>query len=229
MTEPTRKFTPTRRVQIQSLEIGSGKALKLLPFGRKVGHLKIGPNRPVGKDQRIFATCDCGHTGWYTCEELREKLDRWAGCGEPTCTALSFNETIWASDESLRMQLFCLLALCPERIQSDWGGKLDDMYTLDLDQGLENLQAYLTEQGYSGVWLSRFDEGLPFLEDNVFLSRKPDKVLRGFATARIEVDEEMFTMKELCQLSGLAPFELLMKLYKLGTTDDLIFNLMGEE
>lgn len=229
MNESTRKFTPTRQVKIRSVHIDSGKAQKLLPFGRKVGHLKIGPDRPIGKDRRYFATCDCGHTGWYTAEELRGKLDRWGGCGEPTCTALSFSETVWASEESLRMQLFCLLMLCPERIQSDWGGTLDDMYELDLDQGLENLQSYLTEQGYNGVWLSRYDEGLPFLEDNVYLTRKPDKMLRGFSTARIEVDEEMFTMQELCQLSGLTPFALLIKLYKLGTTDDLIFNLMGEE
>ncbi|PNV83377.1 MAG: hypothetical protein C0610_17105 [Desulfobacteraceae bacterium] len=229
MNEATRKFTPTKQVKIRSLHTGSGKAKKALPFGRKVGHLKVGPDRPIGKTQRYYAACDCGHTDWYEAQELREMLERWGGCGQPTCTALSFNETVWASEESLRLQLFFLLALCPDRVQSDWGGKLDDMYELDLDQGLANLQSYLTDHGYSGVWLSRYDEGLPFLEDNVYLSNKPDKSLRGFALSRIEVDEEMFTMHELCQLSGLAPFALLMKMYELGTTDDLIFNLMGEE
>ena len=230
MNEKTRRFTPSRQVKINSIHTSTGKAQKLLPFGRKVGHLKVGPDRPIGRDRRYYAACDCGHSGWYTADQLRGMLSRWGGCGEETCTALSFKETVWTSDEeSLRIQLFCLQLLTPDKIQSDWGGTLDDLYTVDLDQGLDNLRSYLTGQGYSGVWLSRFQEELPFLEGNVFLSQKPDKVLRRFALAKVEVDEEMFTMQELCQLSGLTSFNLLIKMYKLGTTDDLIFNLMEEK
>jgi hypothetical protein len=89
-----------------------------------------------------------------------------------------------------------------------------------------NLEEYLLEKGQVGVWLGRKDSYLPFMESNVFLGNKPDKLLLNFDKGKIEVEGEMMTMKELCQFSKLDADQLLLMIYELGTTDDLLFNLL---
>lgn len=217
----TRKFKPSTQIPL-----GEFNAKPTLPFGRKVGHMKVGPNRPVGKGPKYFATCDCGNTGWYTVNELSEILSRWGGCGEPSCTALNFHETVWISPDSLRMQLHILLLLCPEEVESWWGGTMDDFHEIDRDQGFRNLEEYLLEKGYSGVWLGRRDTGLPFMESNVYLTSRPDDVLLHFDKAKVDVEGQMMTMKELCHISGLSADQLLTMIYELGTTDDLLYLLL---
>lgn len=218
----TRKFEPSNQIPL-----GDFNAQPKLPFGKKVGHMKVGPNRPVGKRfPKYFATCDCGHTGWYSERDLNEILSRWGGCGEPSCTALNFHETVWTSPDSLRIQLHILLLLCPEEVESWWGGRMDDFHELDRDQGFRNLEEYLLERGYSGVWLGRKDTGLPFMESNVILSSRPDEVFLRFDKATVEVEGERMSMKELCSISGLTADQLLTMIYELGTTDDLLFNLL---
>jgi len=215
-------------VRITSFNADKKTPTPTLPFGKKVGHIKVGPNRSIGKDQKYFATCDCGRSDWYTAGELWGMLDNYGGCGMDDCTALSFRDTVWYSDESLKMQLYTVLLLRPEDVQSVWGGTMDDLYEVGLKQALTNLQDYFTEEHCSGVWLSRKDEGLPFMEGNLRLSTKPDAVFRQFAKASVLVEGEPMTMKELCCISGLNASELLLRLYKLGTTDDLLLNLMED-
>jgi len=219
-----RQLQPSKTIHLDTKGAKPGEGL---PFNRKVGHLKVGPNRPIGKESKFFFTCDCGNSGWLTAGEMREILCRYSGCGEPDCTALSFDETVWTSRDSLRIQLFALLLLCPEDVQSFWGGTMDDMYEgIDFEEALINLSLYLEDNDCGGVWLGRVSERLPFMETNVRLSSKPDKVLLNFSKAKIEVEGEDMTMKELCGIGNLSPDELLLRLYELGTTDDLLINLM---
>jgi hypothetical protein len=217
----TRRFEPST-----TIPLASALNQKPLPFGRKVGHIKVGANRPVGNPARYFATCDCGNKDFYLLEELKEIISRWGGCGKPDCTALNFKDTVWTSPDSLRMQLHVLLMLAPEEVESWWGGTMDDVHELDRDAGYRNLEEYLLEKGQVGVWLGRKDSYLPFMESNVFLGNKPDKLLLNFDKGKIEVEGEMMTMKELCQFSKLDADQLLLMIYELGTTDDLLFNLL---
>jgi len=197
-----------------------------LPFGRKVGHMKIGPNRPIGKPVKYFATCDCGHKDFYTVEQLREILSRWGGCGTDGCTALNFRDTVWTSPDSLRMQHSLLLVMCPEEVESWWGGTMDDLAELTPEQGYRNLEAYLDDSGLTGKWLSRKDPFLPFMESNVKLGSEPDKMFMRFDRAKLQVEGEILTMKELCRISKLNADQLLIMIYELGTTDDLLYNLL---
>jgi len=219
----TRTFKPSQQIPLGSLEENQ----PILPFNRKIGHMKVGPNRPIGKKERkYFAACDCGHSDWYTVEALSEILNRWGGCGQPNCTALNFGELVWTTEDSLRIQHTLLLILCPEEVESWWGGTMDDVHELDRYSGYRNLEEYLLEQGYSGVWLGRKNTLLPFMESNVVLSAEPDSVFQRFSKAKVEVDGQQFTMKELCSISGMSADQLLITIYELGTTDDLLFYLL---
>lgn len=218
-------FTPSRQVKILSVKT-SGEKAKLLPFGSKIGPIKVGPDRPKGNPPKYFAQCDCGRQGWYRPADLLEILDSQSGCGHEKCNALSFRATIWRSPDSLRLQLFSLLLLCPDLVQSRWGGTFDDMYSLSFDAGYTNLLADL--EG-TGIWLSRVDPSLPFMEGNVGFSRRPDPVLQKVRSHSIAVDGVAMRVTELCEIAGLGASELLLKIYKLGTTDDLLIKLMEEE
>lgn len=219
-------FEPSRKVPLTKL----GTARKPdLPFNSRSGHLTIGPNRPTGKDKRYYAACDCGHKGWYTEGELRGMVDGHSGCGRPACSAMSYHDKLWVTPDSLQIQHFTITLLRPELIQSWWGGTMDDMYDMEQMEGFLHMQDYLMTGGYSGVWLTRLDENLPFLEGNLRLGKRPDKILRKFSKAKVMIDEVEFSMEELCHLSGLNAEDLLLKIYRRGGTDDLLFNLMEEK
>lgn len=219
-------FKPSRKVSITP----PGRSRKPnLPFNSKSGHLTIGPNRPTGKDSRYYAACDCGHRGWYTEAELLDMVDGFSGCGRPSCSAMSYHDKLWVSPDSLKIQHFTITLLRPELMQSWWGGTMDDFYEISQQEGFDNLMGYLEASGISGVWLGRLDENLPFMEGNVRLGKQPDKILRFFAKAKVEVEGSLFTMKELCNISGAKAEDLLLKIYEIGGTDDLLFKLMEEQ
>lgn len=220
------EFTPSRKV---SLTAPGHKRKPLLPFNQKTGHLKIGPNRPTGKDRKYYAACDCGHKGWYTEDQLLQMIDGYSGCGQETCSAMTYHDKLWTSPDSLRIQHFTVLLLRPELLQSWWGGTMDDLYQTDSGEGYERLLTHLKEGGHAGVWLGRKDESKPFLEGNTLLTKRPDKVLRSFRGGRVEVEGTSFTMKELCGIANLTAEELLLKIYEYGTTDDLLYRLMEEQ
>lgn len=213
-------FTPTRAVKITSRK----KRPTTLPFGRKAGPLTLGPNRPVGKDGKYFARCTCGHQGWYAIEELEKLVYAKSGCGQPKCNALTFREAIWNTPESLRLQLFTLITLYPQELESYWGGTFDDLYELSFEDAYLNFAEAL--DGVAGKWVTRVDPELPLIEGNVTLGAKPDRTLTSLHRVKVDVDGVPMRMKELCQLSGLGAYELLMKLYKRGSTDDLLFTLL---
>ena len=215
-------FTPSRQVKIMSVKTG-GKKAKVLPFGRKIGPIKVGPDRPKGNPPTYFAQCDCGRHGWYQPKELLAILEDKSGCGHPQCSALSFRAAVWHSKDSLRLQLFSLLLFYNHMVQSRWGGSFDDMYSLPFDEAYENL---LEDLEVEGVWLNRIDPELPFMEGNVRFGRKPDIALQRVRSYSIPVEGIPMRVTELCELSGLGAFDLLMKIYKLGTTDDLLINIM---
>lgn len=216
-------FAPTRQVKITSVRLPH--APPPLPFNRKVGPITVGPNRPMGRDKRYFASCDCGHSGWYQVADLLAILDSKSGCGQPKCNALSFRAAVWRTEDSLPLQLFTLLLICPQDVESLWGGTFDDLYEVGFEEACANLLPHL--EG-SGAWLCRKDLELPFIEGNVYLGSKPDPAIQGAHKARIEVDGTPMKMRELCEIAGLGVYDLLMKLYKLGTTDDLLFHLLEE-
>jgi hypothetical protein len=134
---------------------------------------------------------------------------------------------VWASDESLRIQLSTLLLLCPEEVESWWGGTMDDMFELEtLDEAVLHLSMYLEDKDFTGVWISRKDDRMPFMETNVLLSSKPDVVFMRYAKGTVEVEGQLMSMKELCSIGQVNASELLLLMYEMGTTDDLLINLM---
>jgi hypothetical protein len=60
----------------------------------------------------------------------------------------------------------------------------------------------------------------------VYLSSKPDKVLMNYSKGTVEVEGQLVSMKELCKIGRLSAGELLLLMYEMGTTDDLLINLM---
>jgi hypothetical protein len=199
-----------------------------LPYSRRSGPLKLGPNRPVGKENKIHAVCDCGHSEWYPKEELRKLVESHSGCGRYTCTALSLTDKIWASPESLRLQLCLLLALCPEQVPSLWGGTLDDLYSVSREEAEASLTKYRATLKGLGVWLVRIDEELPYMEGNLKRSARPEKSFRRFGGVKITVDGTEFTLKELCSIGKRTAAQVLSTICDMGTTDDLIAVLLGE-
>ena len=218
-------FTPSRQVKIMSVKT-SGHNATPLPFGRKIGPIKVGPNRPKGNPPKYFAQCDCGRQLWCEPKELLSILEDRSGCGHDQCTTLSFRAAVWHTEESLRLQLFSLLLVCPQDIQSWWGGTFDDMYSLSFEEGYQNLLADLEGEG---IWMTRIDPTLPFMEGNMSFGKKPDVALQRVKSHFITVDGTPMRVTELCEISGLGAFDLLMKIYKLGTTDDLLFKLLEEQ
>ncbi len=222
MQDTTRQFQPTRTAPLSAFTARRQR----LPYGRRRGSLKIGPNRPTGRDSRIFAACDCGHTGWYTEEALWHLLNHWESCAEPGCTKTPLRDRIWQSPDSLKMQLFYLTLFHPEEVQSAWGGTLDDLYVTSLEEGAIKLSDYLTSTQPEGAWVGRYDLHLPFIEGNVRLQDLPDPLLKKAERASLLVDGERFTLKELCGLGNTSPGVLLMWIYERGGTDDLIADLI---
>ncbi len=199
-----------------------------IPFGRRVGHLLVGPQKPVGEGRQFYAQCDCGTQIWKSATELLELVRKHRSCGEPACTANGLRERVWYAEDSLRMQLYLLLLLAPEEFQSPWGGCLDEMVQVGFEEGLRALREHLScvKPPEGKNWLVRIDEDLPFIEGNVTLGERADKILRGVRQRSITVEGQQVSVKELCSISGLTPSKLLVRIYRLGTTENLFYNLM---
>lgn len=226
-SENPREFRPSRSIPITAVDIASGKPPRAeIHFNRKVGHLTIGPNRPIGRAKKIYATCDCGSKNWYPMDELERMVRERAGCGTKTCTALSFGEAVWRTPEATRLQLFTLLLIRPEEVESLWGGTADDVFEVPFEQAVENLNQYLVGQGCTGLWLARKDKLLPFMQSNVTLGNRPDPMMSQFSDATVEVEGVKMSMKELCSIGNMNASSLLLTLYERGTTDDLLVHLM---
>jgi hypothetical protein len=217
-------FEPSRKAPLSAfIEVPD-----LLPYGRRSGPLKIGPNRPVGKQGLIHAVCDCGNSGWYPKAQLQTMVDTHSGCGEPSCTALSLADKVWASPDSLRLQLCLLLAMCPDQVQSAWGGTLDDLYVVSREEAETALKDYMAGLPGMGLWVVRIDDELPYMEGNVKRGTKPEKAFRRFSNTKITVDGTEFTLKELCDIGNRTAAEILSMICDRGTTDDLLAALMEE-
>ena len=209
----------------------AGLPEKRLPFNKRVGPMKVGPNAPKIVDGKLlyYAVCKCGQTGWYEEGQLRDILELKTGCGGERCTAVSFRHAVWRTEESLRLQLFTFLLIGSKHVSSFYGGTHDDMYKLDFEEAYENLEEELKLQGESsGPWLSRKADDLPFMEGNVQVGYEPDPLLRRANRCFILVDGSPIRLDEVGELSGLSTQTLLMRIYKLGGTDDLLYKLMEE-
>lgn len=217
-------FEPSRTAPLSAF----AEEVDLLPYGRRVGPLRLGPNRPTGKQGLIHAVCDCGHSGWYTKDCLQSLVDMHSGCGQPSCTALSLTDKVWASPDSLRLQLCLLLAMCPDQVQSAWGGTLDDLYTVSREDAEVALKDYVDSLQGLGQWMVRIDEELPYMEGNVRRGVKPEKAFRRFSNTKVTVDGTEFTLKELCDIGNKTAAQVLSMICDRGTTDDLLAALMEE-
>ena len=221
----------TRKVALKSFSVVKGKVVNArsaeatLPFGQKVGPLKIGHNRPLGRERKFYAQCECGTGRWYTASTLHLMIDDRLGCGEPDCCVISLKEKLWRDkEESLRLQLFLLLVTQPDEVQSVWGGSLDDLTPVrSFEEGYDNLTSYLKG---GGQWFKRHDEELPFIEGNVSLSYTPDGLLSKVASGTVLIEGVPMSFRELCHKTGLRATDLLLKLYKLRDCEDLLLTIM---
>mgnify|MGYP003559657950 CR=1 FL=1 len=234
--QPAAVATPCRVIPLKSFgqrESAEARAERSIPFGRRRGPLTVGPRTAVGISRKFLRTCDCGHSGWYGPLEALALLDAGKGCQGPKCSALGYREAVWTSgpEASKRLQLFTLLLLRKDEVESWWGGSLDDVNELSFDEGYAHFSAYVRTKGVrrGGPWIHRLDVELPFLEGNVVLDRKPDPVFLHMKQEVLEVDGQRVKVSELCQITGLAPADLMLKIFRLGTCDDLMFKLMTEE
>ncbi len=228
-------LTPSRSIPLKHFDIEvkpERAAEERLPFNRKVGLLTMGPRRVTGRARKFFALCECGARVEGTALELLRMIDRGLGCGQDDCSAVSFKDVVWGrTDESVRIQLFILLRVCPEEVQSLWGGTLDDMWQPTFDEAAATLEHYLhaDEWPESSVWLARLNPDLPFMEGNVGLSRKPDDALKRMASKAIDVGGQDMSLRELCQVTGLELPDLMLRIYRIGETDSLLERLLNWE
>lgn len=213
----------SRKVELKSYPTVENR----LPFGQQVGPLKIGQNKPIGKERKIYAQCDCGTGRWYTPDTLRLMIEDRLGCGEPHCHVISLKDKLWRDkDESLRLQLFLLLVTQPEEVQSCWGGSFDDMSDVfDFEEAYDNLTEYLTGEGQ---WFKRRDEEMPFIEGNVTFSHVPDGMLAKVTSGNVWVGDVSLSFRELSRKTGLKAPDLLLKLYKLRGSEDILLTLLED-
>lgn len=233
---PAAVTVPSRTIPLKSLslfESPEARAMRAIPFGRRRGPLTVGPRAPVGIHRKFLLMCDCGHSGWYEAVEIVSLLDQGKGCQSEKCSAIGYREAVWVEEPTVsrKLQLYTLLLLKGEEVQSWWGGTLDDTHELTFAEAYENFSAYVQTRGVrrGGPWIRRLDPELPFLEGNVILSKKPDPVFVHMRDGALDVDGQRMKVRELCALTGLSPADLMLKIFKIGTCDDLIFNLMSEE
>jgi hypothetical protein len=227
---------PSRVVPLKSFgqrETAEMRAERSIPFGRRRGPLTVGPRTAVGVSRKFLLTCDCGHSGWYGPMEILALLDAGRGCQGPQCSAMGYREVVWTGEPhiSRRLQLFTLLLLRKSEVQSWWGGALDDVSELSFSEGYANFSAYvrMPHVRKKGPWIRRLDENLPFLEGNIMLAAKPDPLFQRMRQEAIEIDGQRVKVNELCELTSLNPADLMLKIFRLGTCDDLMYKLMSEE
>lgn len=177
---------------------------KGIPFGLKVGPLLIDDDPSGG---RVGVTCDCGRYVLYRPQELMDIANRFMGCCEEGCTVSNKLTRLYAGNrrESVRLQLYALLKVCPVKVAEEWGGNagVSEGGKPELAVAADRLYTHLLPQqpAPNQIWLQRMELAGDFAPGNVRLSKYPDHYLRSMYAQRLTLDGQRYKVVELCRLT----------------------------
>lgn len=222
------RYAPSKRIVMGKPGVvrNPAPAKISLPYGSKIGRLRVGAYSASGK---CTLTCDCGYKGTLAHKTVRKLLKQGMGCGTADCTVDSFERMLWADvNNSLKIQLFLLTQLLPDEVPSRWGGQLDDFEEIDLDQAYANFLAdELSGKPPETVkWIERHTVELPFMPGNVVMTGMPSRLLAKSSNMSIDAGAGEMLISEIIKFTGKTESEVLLKAFEMRTFDGVIAELI---
>ncbi len=228
---------PVIRNRLLNLVVGKQKARKTkadntIVHGQQYGKLTLNKKqlRWKGESRTYGCHCPCGRTIYLPAPAILARAASGYGCLQPGCHVDGTRIRAWADqDFALRLQLAQMLALWPDDVANEWGGRaFDSLPSVKRSEGYATFVAQLEpliDRDACRWWVHRVNRALPFADFNIELKTTPSRELfkNGFV---VRYSDSIITIEDLAEALGLTVEDVLAAVEATESEDDFVSRLV---